>query len=570
MQCKNCNQPFTITDAEKEFCHRINVPEPELCFRCTKIKQLNWRNERFFYLRKCDLCGRDMVSCFSAEAKHPVYCNDCWWSDKFDPCAFGQEFDFGRSFFAQFEELLNKTPVGNLFIANSQNSEYTNLAVGNKDSYMTVASDYNDVSAYCSYSSYNRDVVDCTEVKNSELCYEGVDYDRCYQCFWSQNLKGCSGCHFCLNCSGCTDCFGCVNLRNQSHHWFNKQLTKEEYQEKLAVSQYQRYSNFLKLKQQFVDFKKEHIFVFSRQINCQNSSGDYLTNCQNCLNSFNMLDCVNCSNCIHGDKSKDCFEAMGLVNSELVYNSNSCPDNNNTKFSAIIWPGSSNVYYSYLCRTANDCFGCVSLHNHRYCILNKKYSEEEYKKILPQVIEHLKQTGEWGQYFPMNISPWAYNESVAQDLFPLTKEEVLKLGGRWQDNTSFTKGKETIKSADLPDDIADADSEKIVGQILACVDCGRNYKLITQELKFYKNLNIPLPRQCSDCRHYQRMKLRNPKNLWLHQCLCEQSDHGHTGRPASNASRSDAGRCSQKFETTYAPDRKEKVYCQECYQKEIY
>ncbi|MBI5622130.1 DNA-directed RNA polymerase, partial [Candidatus Falkowbacteria bacterium] len=28
--------------------------------------------------------------------------------------------------------------------------------------------------------------------------------------------------------------------------------------------------------------------------------------------------------------------------------------------------------------------------------------------------------------------------------------------------------------------------------------------------------------------------------------------------------------CTNEFETTYAPERPERVYCEECYQKEIY
>ncbi|MFA5076668.1 MAG: hypothetical protein WC480_04625 [Patescibacteria group bacterium] len=554
-RCQQCQQEFEISPADLKYYQRIAVPPPVLCFTCSKIKQLNWRNERVFYLRQCDLCRQNMVSCFTAEAKHPVYCNDCWWGDKWNPLNSGQEFDFSRSFFDQFAQLLNKTPLGNLFIATSENSEYTNLCVSNKNCYMVTASDYNDTGAYSSYSSYNRDMVDCTEVKNSELCYDSVDLDRCYQCWWSQNLKGCSHCYFCLNCNGCTDCFGCVNLRNQSNCYLNKQLTKEDYQNKLAGLKLNTHDGYDQAQTMFNQFKVQQIYPFARHLNSSGSTGNYLTNCQNCRNCYNMLDCVDCFNCIHGDKSKDCFESMGVVNSELVYNSVACPVNNNTKFSAIIWPGSSNILYSFLCRTINDCFGCVALHSHRYCILNKQYTEEEYRKLLPKIIDHLKQTGEWGQFFPMAICPWAYNESVGQDLFLLTKEQVLAIGGWWQDRLPGTIDKETIQLTDLNIDI---DPDKMTGQILACQKCKRNYKLISQELTFYKRLGIPIPHFCPECRHQQRMALRNPKRLWSRRCWCSQTGHGHQGQ------------CSIEFETTYAPERMEKIYCGECYQKEIY
>ena len=35
-------------------------------------------------------------------------------------------------------------------------------------------------------------------------------------------------------------------------------------------------------------------------------------------------------------------------------------------------------------------------------------------------------TGEWGEFFPSSLSPFGYNETVAQEYFPLTREEVLE------------------------------------------------------------------------------------------------------------------------------------------------
>ncbi|EKD78561.1 MAG: hypothetical protein ACD_41C00322G0001, partial [uncultured bacterium] len=46
--------------------------------------------------------------------------------------------------------------------------------------------------------------------------------------------------------------------------------------------------------------------------------------------------------------------------------------------------------------------------------------------------------------------------------------------------------------------------------------------------------------------------------LWHRQCMCTQTDHGHNGL------------CPTEFDTTYAPERKEIIYCDECYKKEVY
>jgi len=169
----------------------------------------------------------------------------------------------------------------------------------------------------------------------------------------------------------------------------------------------------------------------------------------------------------------------------------------------------------------------------------------------------MKADGEYGEFFPISFSPYAYNETTAMEIFPLSKAEVLAKGWRWQDNLPGTYGKETIKVADLPDDIKDVNLE-ISQAILACEDCGKNYKIIPQELSFYKKLNLPLPRRCPYCRHLDRIKRRTPQRLWQRQCGCEKENHQHQGR------------CENKFETSYSSDRPEKIYCEECYQKEIY
>jgi hypothetical protein len=165
--------------------------------------------------------------------------------------------------------------------------------------------------------------------------------------------------------------------------------------------------------------------------------------------------------------------------------------------------------------------------------------------------------GDYGEFLSVESSAFTYNETVANEYYPLTREEVLAKGWRWQDDLPQTKGQETIKPEELSDDIKDI-PESIVKEILVCLGCGRNYKLIKQEVDFYKKINLPIPRHCPYCRHMERIHLRNPRRLWARQCMCDNTKHGH------------AEICPNKFATPYAPDRPEKVFCEECYQKEIY
>ena len=94
-------------------------------------------------------------------------------------------------------------------------------------------------------------------------------------------------------------------------------------------------------------------------------------------------------------------------------------------FSMDIWPNIQYVLYSDSCSSSNHLFGCIGLRNKSYCILNKQYTKEEYEVLVPRIIEHMMKTGEWGEFFPATLSPFGYNETVAMEYFPLSREAVL-------------------------------------------------------------------------------------------------------------------------------------------------
>ncbi len=555
--CQQCSKTFQISEADLAYYKKIAVPLPQYCPVCRQIQLMVWRNERVFYPASCAYCQRSMISCFSPKVPFPVICNECWWSSKFDPQQFGRDFDFKRPFFEQFSELLAATPVGNLFIANSENSEYTQLAVGNKNCYMALASDYNEDSLYLDNSNHNKDACDVSFTDKSELSYESVDLYESYSCQYSQNIKNSNNCTACIDCSGSNNLLGCVGIRNKSYLIFNQQYSSEEYTKRYREYKLHTYvglQNFLK---EFNEFKLKHFRRYAYVVSCEKSTGNYLTNSHNCIQCFDLSESEDCKYSIYSYKTKDAYDIYGAPGAELAYYSCAIPETYNVRWSAIIWPGSVNVYYSYLCRTARNCFGCVALHNNEYSILNKQYSPEEYERLLKKIKAHMIETGEWGNFFPMNISPWAYNETIAYDYYPIDKNSVQSLGARWEDEAAGRFGNATLAAEKIPPDI-NAVPDSIINEVLACAACSRNYKIVAAELKFYKKINVPLPRLCSTCRYHHRIALRNARSLWERQCMCTQIEHSHHGR------------CETKFETTYAPDRLEIIYCEFCYQKEVY
>ena len=123
------------------------------------------------------------------------------------------------------------------------------------------------------------------------------------------------------------------------------------------------------------------------------------------------------------------------------------------------------MYYCELCFGNQNLFGCIGLRHKKYCILNKQYTKEEYEKMVAKIIQHMQQTGEWGEFFPKELSPFAYNETIAYEYFPLEKEEALAKGLRWYEDESekMYRG----PKYEIPDDIKDVNDE-ILKTILTC------------------------------------------------------------------------------------------------------
>lgn len=108
--CQNCNRFFAIDASDFDFYNKIKVPPPTFCPDCRLQRRLCFRNERSLYKRQCDLCSKDNVSMFHKNAPFPVYCHDCWWSDKWDPLERGRDYDFSQPFFKQLSNFVKIIP----------------------------------------------------------------------------------------------------------------------------------------------------------------------------------------------------------------------------------------------------------------------------------------------------------------------------------------------------------------------------------------------------------------------------------------------------------------------------
>ncbi len=571
-QCTQCSKTFQITDQDFEFYKKITVPEPSRCPQCRLIRRLLERNARVLYKRRCDFSGQEIISQFHKQTPFPVYDQKIWWSDAWDALSYGRNFDFNRLFFEQFKELVNTVPHMSVYVIGGtlENSDYTNCAGYLKNCYLVSEADYNED---CYYSNRlfmnNKDLVDCSDCYHNELCYECINCADCYQTFYAQECNSCLNSYFLYDCRDCKDCIGCINQRHQQYMIFNKQYTAQEYAKRKQEFHLDTIGGVEQLRSRCQTFFSTQIHKHLQMENNQASFGDHLYHSSNATYCFDCTEMENCKYCVKMLKAKECMDhtAWGF-NAELTYECAACGDNiYDMKFCSTCTTQLSHCEYSYLCSASSHLFGCAGLKKQQYCILNKRYAPDEYERLVKRIKEHMRKTEEYGEFFPLDLSPFAYNETVAMDYFPLTKKEALQQGYRWyEEERTFSPA-----TYQVPEVITDV-RDDILQAVLVCRDCGKNYHLIKQELDFYKRLQIPIPTRCYTCRHLARVRRRNPIELWHRQCMCLPSrlPAGRQGQAGTQVDHGHKGRCATEFETNFLPDRKEIVYCELCYQKEIY
>jgi len=506
-------------------------------------------------------------------------------SDKWDALEYGRKYDFSKPFFEQFKKLYYSVPQSALINDNIVNSFYCNSNINVKNCYLVTNSGYVENSSYANRAVYVKDSLDLYIVDRSELCYEDFLCTDSYKLFFS------SHCHYCINswflydCRNCKDCFGCSNLKNKQYYIFNQPYLKEKYFKKLKEFNLGGYGNLIEHKKRYREIYQKSIHRFAHIIKSFNCTGDGIMNSKNCLECFDIKEAEDCKFCNWGGyglkDAYDCGPGAGM--GELLYENIDTGSEGARNFFTLISWHNHNVEYVINCHSSHHLFGCVGLRHKQYCILNKQYTKKEYESLISKIKKQMNalpytdsqgRVYKYGEFFPSELSPFAYNETIAQEYFPLTKEQALKQGYRWYDKPKpeYTP---TLQAQDIPDNITDID-DSILKEVIACANepnhtCQGSgvFRLIPPEYEFYQKHHLPIPRLCPDCRHQERIKQRNPMKLWHRQCMCagrqsdnrvyqNQAEHFHKSKP-----------CPNEFETTYAPDRPEIVYCETCYQKEV-
>jgi len=573
-KCQNCKQEFVIESEDFNFYEKIKVPPPTFCPQCRAMRRMIWRNERSLYHNTCAFSGKKIISMFSPESKLVVYDQNIWWGDEWDPLKYGVEYDFSKPFFEQWKNLLARVPLSSMCNTNVVNSDFGNNNYDCRNCYLVYASLENENVSYGQGVLNTKDSMDLYTVMKSQNCYENTLCGSLYNTHFSYDSDECLDSMFLTSCLGLKHCLGCVNLRHKSYCIFNKQYSKEEYEKQLKHYDFGSFSGLEAFKKEYDEFLKKQFRRFAFIYKSVNVTGDNIMNSKNSKMVFDIYGDVEDSKYVtHAITLKTSYDGYGIgYNAELLYEGIDFGLDAARNFFGVFNHRSLDTTYTYMCHSSKNIFGCISVRSRQYCILNKQYSKEEYEKLLPKIIEHMNtmpyidakgKIYKYGEFFPAELSPFYYNETIANEYYPLTEDNSIGYGFKWKarDKRDYEI---QVKAEDLSDHIKDT-PESIVEKVIGCAhegncneQCTEAFKILPSDLQFYKRMNFAIPRLCPNCRHFQRLKKRNPLKLWHRDCMCEKENHGH------------AGRCPNEFETSYAPERPEIIYCEKCYQSEVY
>lgn len=527
-------------------------------------------------MRESVKSGDRTIALYSKASGIPVYTDEEWHKNEGDALEYGKDYDFSRSFFEQFHEFSKIIPrtarscgTGNIrcdYIANMDQS---------KDCYLVFNTTSDENCAYGCSTNNCKDSFDMNYTDYVEKSYYTLFSEKCFKTHFSEGCSDSSDLWFSKNCSGSMNCFGCVNLKNKSYCFLNEQLTKEEYSKRLEALRLDTWEGIQRAKELAHAFWKTQPVKFMNAFSNFNVSGEYIHYSKNVHDSYLIIGGENLAYCQYqlGPGAKDSMDitVWGTVN-ELCYETVTCGyGTNNVKFSAECWPGDKNLEYCMFMKNCSDCFGCFGLKNRQYCIFNKQYKKEEYEALRARIVEQMKEVPyydkkgriyTYGEFFPMEHSPFGYNTSALYEHFPLTKEEALKEGFPW-DDPERKEYAPTLDASKLPESVTDTD-DSVLNEILGCLKCKKAYRIIASELKFLRDENIALPRHCIECRHQERIARRRKPLSYERTCMCNGDtsslharEHNHTGP------------CPKAFKTSYAPENPETVYCESCFQKEV-
>ncbi len=550
---KYCEGEFNLEETDIKLLKILRVPPPNFCPTCRRMRRLPYMAMSHLFKIKCDVPGHNemMISILPEECPFPVYDYKYFIGDEFDALSFGIEYKKGDSPLETLFDLRKKFPMPSFLNRDpsSINSDYSNGGRNTKNVYYAFGC-YNAEDVWYSAMLHRvRNVMDSMILDDSEFIYEGASSNHIYKSSFFIFSNNCLESMFLFDCRNCQNCFGCVNLRNSKYCIWNEQYSKEDYEKFIASIYPLSHDDLVTYEEKFWKLVRSLPMNGTRNIASTNVSG---VNIKNSRNLYNVIDANGSENVRHADAAINHKDSMDFLfsgghASSLYMTTNVGSQSSNIRFSA------SSKYcvdcdFVFNSKNLTNCFMCFGLQNKSYCILNKQYEKDEYFRMLDEIKLEMLGRGEYSDGVGLNFCAQAYNVSLAQNGYPLSEEEVKKIGGYTAKDPETNVGNtEIVKYSDLPKTINEI-TDDIVSKAILCEKSGKPFRITQSELEFYRRTGLPLPNIHPLLRMRRRLNLVKTGKKYKAVCV----------------------KCNKEIETVLNPSENFIFYCDKCYQQEVF
>lgn len=549
----HCEDEFKITSEDISFLKMLRVPAPNFCPTCRRIRRLVHMSMMNLSKRPCEAPAHaeKMIAVFPEECPFPVYDYQYFIGDEFDPFSFGVTYDNNKSSMQTLFDLRKIFPMPSFLNRDpsSLNSEYSSGGRDNKNCYFTMGCYTVEDVWYSSLIHKSRMIMDSRGVKNSEFVYNGLFSDHIYKSSFVYFSANCTDSMFLFDCRNCVNCFGCANLRNAKYCVYNEQLSKEQYEAFIKSIHPMSHDALYEYKNKFWKLVKKLPMNGPHNVGSENVSG---VNISRSKNLFDIVEADNSEHVRHAEgimSHKDSMDIMfsGGHSSNLYGTINIGSQSSNVRFS-VSCKFCIDSEFIFNSKNLSNCFMCFGLQNKSYCVLNTQYTSEEYFEIVDEIKSQMIQNGEYNDGLGLEFSAQAYNFSMAQIAYPLTNEEIEKLGGYVAKEQEInTHGLETLSKENLLPTIEET-TDDIIEKAIICEISKRPFRIVASELSFYRQMGLPLPTMHPILRIEEQYRIA--PNGKKYKAICQK--------------------CNKDIESIFNPDRDFVLYCEKCYQSEVY
>lgn len=517
--CQISWEMFVVSDHEIALRKKFGFEDLPLWKPKYRLQQLgafypNWG----LYKRKCDKTNVGLISTFTPDCPYPVWQRQEWFKYANPPSA---KIDFDKPFFEQARGLFFQCPIPHIFQFQCENCEYTDDWYESRDCYLCHGGDTNEGVRYSAHINRCKDCICCVMLEGCQWCFDGVNCKNAFHCIHCLDVRDSHNCSMCYDCRNCRDCLFCFNLRGKQYCFGNKQLTKEQYEIEKKKWKFETRSGYKKAQAYFAKMIHEIAWLRAVYVEyAENSTGNYIQHMKDCEQCFMELDHENCCHGLwSGGSVKHICEGVWTYGCHGGYKVAMPIKCFEVRCSFMCFECKFSDYLAY-CVGCENCFGCCGLHRKNYCILNTPYSKQEFLDLQKRLIDHMKSTGEWWEFFPCDFAPNTYEDSLSATFWPLDEQVKLKFWFRTTE-TKNIKWDNYLLANEVPDSPFDAD-ENTTKQVFWDDIARKPFTILPQDINFCRELSVPLPDT-----HYVRRIFHNlswmPYNGELRTTQCAKS-----------------------------------------------